>query len=229
MFTFHSAYRGIYIAGTLLAAVSVFPADAIPATRTVTLFEAQFPSNSLSNDIPTPPSTPTLVHSFSVLGTATRNGNTMTVYGEDIINSEYVEGHAVTTVDGSTLYTWTTGTLSTTDTAHEIYEVGTTAVGFTFNNDSAVGVEPLIQIECNFDSGASSGTGVCTEVVQFSGQSTAQTTAWTGSIIPVSTFEVSVSATATGSATNAAGSVKGGHLSTLFAGTCVVVVLAGVI
>ena len=159
----------------------------------------------------------------------TRNGNTMTVYGEDIINSEYVEGHAVTTVDGSTLYTWTTGTLSTTDTAHEIYEVGTTAVGFTFNNDSAVGVEPLIQIECNFDSGASSGTGVCTEVVQFSGQSTAQTTAWTGSIIPVSTFEVSVSATATGNATNAAGSVKGGHLSTLFAGTCVVVVLAGVI
>ncbi|KAJ3847089.1 hypothetical protein EV368DRAFT_88154 [Lentinula lateritia] len=250
MVPFHSIYHALEIAGrsanwiststsdskkhVVLAAVSVIPADAMPATRTVTGFEAQTPPNTLTEDLPTPLSTPTLVYSISVVGTTTTNGNTMTVYGEDIINSEYiqVDGYPVTNVEGSTSYTWSTEALSTTFTEHEVFEVGTTAIDFILNNGSAAALEPAINIECNFDSGASSETGVCTEVVQFPGQSTAQTTAWTGSIIPIFTFEVSVSATTTGSVTNAAGSMKGGQWSGLLATTCVVAVffsLAGLI
>ncbi|KAF8829912.1 hypothetical protein HHX47_DHR2000144 [Lentinula edodes] len=190
----------------------------MPATRTVTIFEAQTPLDTL--DIPTPLSTPTLVYSYSVVGTTTTNGNTMTVYGEDIINSEYiqVEGYPVTSVDGSASYTWSTETLSTTLTEHLALPLRSNQLH--------------INIECNLDSGASLETGVCTEVVQFPGQSTAQTTAWTGSIVPIDTFEVSVSATTTGIATNAAGSMKGGQWSGLLASTCVVAVfssLAGLI
>ncbi|KAJ3899384.1 hypothetical protein F5879DRAFT_993827 [Lentinula edodes] len=217
MVAFHSIYvYAIEIVGISLAAVSVIPADAMPATRTVTVFEAQMPSNTL--DIPTPLSTPTLAYSIS----------------EDIINSEYIQidGYPVTNVDGSTSYTWSTEALSTTFTEHQIFEVGTTAIDLILNSGSAATLEPAINIECNFDSGASLETGVCTEVVQFPGQSTAQTTAWTGSIVPIDTFEVSVSATTTGSATNAAGSMKGGQWSGLLASTCVVAVfssLAGLI
>ncbi|KAJ3889122.1 hypothetical protein GG344DRAFT_79092 [Lentinula edodes] len=227
MVAFHSIY--VYakeIVGISLAALLVIPADAMPATRTVTVFEAQMPSNTL--DIPTPLSTPTLAYSISVVGTTTTNGNTMTVYGEDIINSEYIQidGYPVTNVDGSTSYTWSTEALSTTFTEHQIFEVGTTAIDLILNSGSAATLEPAINIECNFDSGASLETGVCTEVVQFPGQSTAQTTAWTGSIVPIDTFEVSVSATTTGSATNAAGSMKGGQWSGLLASTCVVAVFS---
>ncbi|KAJ3919565.1 hypothetical protein F5877DRAFT_77963 [Lentinula edodes] len=218
MVAFYSIYHAIEIVHILLAAVSVIPADAMPATRTVTIFEAQTPLDTL--DIPTPLSTPTLVYSYSVVGTTTTNGNTMTVYGEDIINSEYiqVEGYPVTSVDGSASYTWSTETLSTTLTEHLALPLRSNQLH--------------INIECNLDSGASLETGVCTEVVQFPGQSTAQTTAWTGSIVPIDTFEVSVSATTTGSATNAAGSMKGGQWSGLLASTCVVAVfssLAGLI
>ncbi|GAW09483.1 hypothetical protein LENED_011638 [Lentinula edodes] len=142
MVAFYSIYHAIEIVHILLAAVSVIPADAMPATRTVTIFEAQTPLDTL--DIPTPLSTPTLVYSYSVVGTTTTNGNTTTVYGEDIINSEYiqVEGYPVTSVDGSASYTWSTETLSTTLTEHQIFEVGTTAIDLILNSGSAATLEP---------------------------------------------------------------------------------------
>ncbi|KAJ3730578.1 hypothetical protein C8R42DRAFT_11588 [Lentinula raphanica] len=149
------------------------------ATRTVILSNIPFPTTlSILQQL----STPTPSSSISVLGTTTSDGNVMTVYGEDLVYSEFVEGQGFANGNGSVVsISWSTGTYSTPVTEHDIYA------------------------NCNFDS----STGACTEVFWFSGQSTTQTTSWTGSVVPFQTIEVSVSATETSSSENAARSLKG--------------------
>ncbi|KAJ3991545.1 hypothetical protein F5050DRAFT_1793550 [Lentinula boryana] len=175
--------------------------NAIPATRTVTVFGVSFssPPNTLS--IPQPPSTPTAVTSYSVLGTTTSDGKIMTVYGEDIIYSEFLEGQVATVSGTSTSITWSTGTFSAPQTEHDGIAIGASAIAFSHSD--GIGIDPVDVVNCDVDS----STGACTEVDWFKGQSTTQTISWTGSLVPVETFEVSVSATAT-TTTNAAGSLK---------------------
>ncbi|KAJ4490693.1 hypothetical protein J3R30DRAFT_3423993 [Lentinula aciculospora] len=214
MFTLHSAYLRIGIAGALLT----LPVDvkAVPATRTVTLFDIQFPSVSL--DTPEPPSTPTALYSYSVLGTTTNDGNTMTVYGEDIIYSEYIEG-GIISEGGTTSTLWATGTYSTPQTLHYVLALGATAIELSHSDASEY--DPAFVLDCNFDGpGESSGTGACTEAYRFVDHSTSWTTSWTGSVIPIATFSVSVPDTATStstSATNAAESLKRGQWTGLLA------------
>ncbi|KAJ3989205.1 hypothetical protein F5890DRAFT_1549839 [Lentinula detonsa] len=187
-------------AGVLLSAVSMLPGEvnATPATRTVTVFGVSVPPDTLS--IPQPPSTPTVVVSYSVLGTTTSDGKIMTLYGEDIIYSEFVEGQGAIASGTSTSITWSTGTFSAPQTEHDEIAIGASAIAFSHSD--GLGIDPVDVVNCDVDS----STGACTEVYWFKGQSTTQTTSWTGSLVPVQTFEVSVSSTAT--TTNAAGSLK---------------------
>ncbi|KAJ4490694.1 hypothetical protein J3R30DRAFT_122387 [Lentinula aciculospora] len=221
--TFDSARLGI--ASVLLLVSSAFHVHAIPATRTVTLFDVNAPDTSTPS-IPTPPSTPTVVFSYSVIGTTTKDGNTMTIYGENVIFSEYVEGYGGI-VSGTALASevWSTRTLSSPQTIYETFAVGANVFEFSQSNDSFD--DPLFFVDCSFDSAESSRTGVCTERIGFPQLSSTETTTWTGSVIPFATFSVSVSATATTSVTDAAGSLRGRQWPGLLAG--VVLTLLAVI
>ncbi|KAJ3842553.1 hypothetical protein EV361DRAFT_947215 [Lentinula raphanica] len=192
-------------AGILLAAMSTLHTyvGAVPATSTVTLFGINVPTSSSSANPLEPPSTPTPATSYSLVGTMTINGEVMTVYGEDLVASEYVQGDLVT-VDGSPSATFSTLTYSTPQTDHNMFAVGSNALEYAYTYEE-LAVQPVIVVDCGFDS----ETGACTEKMWFSGAST-RTTAWTGSVTPIATFEVSVSATPTtdGSSANAAGSLK---------------------
>ncbi|KAJ3761329.1 hypothetical protein EV360DRAFT_67948 [Lentinula raphanica] len=205
-------------AGILLAAMSTLHTyvGAVPATSTVTLFGINVPTSSSSANPLEPPSTPTPATSYSLVGTMTINGEVMTVYGEDLVASEYVQGDLVT-VDGSPSATFSTLTYSTPQTDHSknqfdtanlkenMFAVGSNALEYAYTYEE-LAVQPVIVVDCGFDS----ETGACTEKMWFSGAST-RTTAWTGSVTPIATFEVSVSAstpTTGGSSANAAGSLK---------------------
>ncbi|KAJ3772587.1 hypothetical protein FB446DRAFT_788562 [Lentinula raphanica] len=201
--------------------MSVLPVDvrAIPATRTVILSNVQFPTTT---SVPQPPSTPTPSSSISVLGTTTSDGNVMTVYGEDFVYSEFLEGQGVANGNGSVVsISWSTGTYSTPVTEHDIYAVGASANAILQSADLAI--EPVFVQNCNFDS----STGACTEVIWFSGQSATRTTSWTGSVVAFQTIEVSVSATETGSSssTNAARSLNGRQTFSLLTSIGVILVV----
>ncbi|KAJ3746047.1 hypothetical protein DFH05DRAFT_1541620 [Lentinula detonsa] len=134
MFAAYSKF-GLGITYVLLTIVSVLPVNvtAIPATRTITLFDVPAPTdpNMLQQ-----PSAPTTVTSFNILGTTTSNGEAMTIYGEDIIYSEYAQEETMRTASGSTSIEWSTITLSTPQTLHEIVAMGATAIEYSHSHTS---------------------------------------------------------------------------------------------
>ncbi|KAJ3782373.1 hypothetical protein GGU10DRAFT_389916 [Lentinula aff. detonsa] len=220
MFAAYSKF-GLGITYVLLTIVSVLPAGvnvtAIPATRTITLFDVPAPTDT---NMLQQPSGPTTVTSFNILGTTTSNGEAMTIYGEDIIYSEYVQEETMETASGSTSIAWSTITLSTPQTLHEIVAMGATAIEYSHSHTSIDDTEFVV--DCIFSAGEISGAGLCTEVYQTSVDAPSQTTAWTGSVIPFATFGAPVSdaGTSTKSSSNAAKWLKGGQSFGLVAGYC---------
>ncbi|KAJ4490695.1 hypothetical protein J3R30DRAFT_3399977 [Lentinula aciculospora] len=126
----------------------------------------------------------------------------MTVYSEDVVYSEYVEGQVLGTTSGVTSVSWATSTYLTPITMHETIAVGATALQFSDSNatsDQPGFVQPAFVDDCSLNSGETSGIGACTEVYWFSGESS-RTTSWTGLVSPFATLVVSASATATSTA-----------------------------
>ncbi|KAJ3761330.1 hypothetical protein EV361DRAFT_667474 [Lentinula raphanica] len=212
MLTHYSALHATTFVGTLLAATStLLRVYAVPATSTITLFDVPIPSDS---NEPQPPSVPTPSISFSLIGTTTRDdGAVMTLYGEDIVNSEFVEGETTSVASGtqSAEWTWSTVTVSDPVTLHEVYGLGASVIEYSHSPTSTDDVG--FAVECQiFSSGESAGTGVCTELYQANVGSPSTSTAWTGSVVPYATFTISDSDSATNStssgSSNGAGSLK---------------------
>ncbi|KAJ3823298.1 hypothetical protein F5880DRAFT_542789 [Lentinula raphanica] len=199
MFHFRSVLLGL--TGSLLAAeLSVFPVlsvHAIPATRTVTLFGVQTSTTTTRTEVSLPPATPAPVTSYSVLGTTIVDGVTMTAYGEDDIYRVVFQGE-YESVNGSITTIWTPSTLSDPVIEHYEYTVGASAFGYYESDTLPDGaVFPVIIGSCSFGS----STGACTQEVLFddNNDTSTSTSVWTGSVIRLTTFEVSVSSTATAS------------------------------
>ncbi|KAJ3989204.1 hypothetical protein F5890DRAFT_85778 [Lentinula detonsa] len=224
MFAAYSKF-GLGITYVLLTIVSVLPVNvtAIPATRTITLFNVPAPTDT---NVLQQPSAPTTVTSFNILGTTTSNGEAMTIYDEDIIYSEYLQEETMEAASGSTSIEWSTITLSTPQTLHEIVAMGATAIEYSHSHTSIDDTEFVV--DCIFSAGESSGAGLCTEVYQTSVDAPSQTTVWTGSVIPFATFGAPVSdvGTSTNSSSNAAEWLKGNQSFGLVADYCFVALIS---
>ncbi|KAJ3730576.1 hypothetical protein C8R42DRAFT_11669 [Lentinula raphanica] len=181
----------------------------LTATRTVTLFGVQTSTTTTRTEVSLPPATPAPVTSYSVLGTTIVDGVTMTAYGEDDIYHVVFQGE-YESVNGSITTIWTPSTLSDPVIEHYEYTVGASAFGYYESDTLPDGaVFPVIIGSCSFGS----STGACTQEVLFddNNDTSTSTSVWTGSVIPLTTFEVSVSSTATAStssSTNRAVSVR---------------------